>query len=272
MTLPGTEWTAIVEVRGYKGGASVNDLLRIQRFATRYAVDEGKAPDACWYVVNQLMGRDPAERRPPLASNPEELRSFGDGGGVVADTTEIFQLACAFEASGTSARDGPKSSCRLSRNVRRANDVSQPMILKSFTARRPRGSFGLRRRRYRTRLLSNALRRSAVRRRIAACPSASAARNLAVATSALRTAEKRIARDVADSNDAVGRSPGQARAGDQGPVRIGTLADVASCCRLTAAGLFAGRPGATIARTVGRNAFRCTSLTSITTSARCWSA
>jgi hypothetical protein len=91
--LRGSEWCAIVEVRGYKGGAQVNDLMRIERFATRYAADVGKPPDSRWYIVNQFVGRDPDQRPPMLESNPVELADFAEAGGLVADTTEIFRLA-----------------------------------------------------------------------------------------------------------------------------------------------------------------------------------
>jgi hypothetical protein len=100
VTLPGSDWTAIVEVRGYKGGAAVNDLMRIERFATRFAAETSRAPDARWYVVNQFLGRDPSERPLTLQSNPEELQSFAEGGGLVADTTELFRLARALDLDG----------------------------------------------------------------------------------------------------------------------------------------------------------------------------
>jgi len=107
ITDPSSDWTAIVEVRGYKGGASVSDLLRIHRFEMRFMEETGKAPDACWYVVNQMLGKDPASRRPPLQSNPTELETFAEGAGLVSDTSEIFRLVRSVELgslSKTSAR------------------------------------------------------------------------------------------------------------------------------------------------------------------------
>jgi hypothetical protein len=93
LSLPGSDWCALVEIKGYKGGAAVTDLLKVQRFALRYAKEFGKPPEACWYVVNQFLGRDPDQRPAILQSNPTELASFAEGGGLVADTTEIFKLA-----------------------------------------------------------------------------------------------------------------------------------------------------------------------------------
>lgn len=107
-------WTAIAEVRGYKGGAAVNDLMRIQRFATRFAAETGKAPDACWYVVNQFLGKDPGGRAQPLNSNPTELDGFAEGGGFVCDTTEIFRLARSVELGSLSRESVRKAliECR----------------------------------------------------------------------------------------------------------------------------------------------------------------
>jgi hypothetical protein len=97
--LADSDWCAIVEIRGYKNGAQVNDLMRIERFATRYAAEVGKPPDSRWYIVNQFVGKDPDQRPPILESNQPELASFAEDGGLIADTTEIFRLARDVEAS-----------------------------------------------------------------------------------------------------------------------------------------------------------------------------
>ncbi len=87
------EWEAIVEVRGYGGGAAVTDLMRLQRFAQRYETDKGHPPSACWYIVNQFVGRDPAERPSVLASQPDEAAYFVDTyQGLLIDTKRIFRL------------------------------------------------------------------------------------------------------------------------------------------------------------------------------------
>ncbi len=63
----GDGWEALAAVRGYKGGASLNDLLRIERFVGLFLADEHRRPAAVWYVVNQFLTTDPDTRPKPLA-------------------------------------------------------------------------------------------------------------------------------------------------------------------------------------------------------------
>lgn len=98
-----TDWVALAEVRGYTGGAKVSDLLRIGRFVTRYTKAEGRFPSAAWYVVNQFINKDPGSRAAPLASNPEELAAFAEGGGAVLDTCVLFRLREAVRRGDTDA-------------------------------------------------------------------------------------------------------------------------------------------------------------------------
>jgi hypothetical protein len=89
----GRNWEAIVEVRAYNGGASVTDLMRLQRFAQRYETDEQHPPNACWYIVNQLIGQDPATRPQVLTSQPDEVAYFIETySGLLIDTAELFKL------------------------------------------------------------------------------------------------------------------------------------------------------------------------------------
>ena len=93
--LPDRDWTAVVEVRGYGKGAQQKDLLRITgRFVPRYMKDVGKAPEAAWYVVNQFLSDDPANRPKALGANEPEIVMFAEGEspGLVIDTVELFKL------------------------------------------------------------------------------------------------------------------------------------------------------------------------------------
>lgn len=110
------DWVALVEVRGYTGGAKLSDLQRIARFVARYAAASGKLPDATWYVVNQFIGTDPGTRPEPLASNTEEVRTFAEDGGLVVDTKDLFGLrerVRGGEVSKEDARTQLKASGRL---------------------------------------------------------------------------------------------------------------------------------------------------------------
>lgn len=85
-------WTAIAEVRGYKRGAQLNDLLRINRFVTRYLQETGELPDSAWYVVNHSFDQDPMVRPSPLTSHPLELQTFAESNGLIIDTRFLFRL------------------------------------------------------------------------------------------------------------------------------------------------------------------------------------
>jgi hypothetical protein len=110
------EWVALVEVRGYKAGARLNDLLRLGRFVTRYALAEGRAPASTWYVVNSFLGSDPATRDVPLGSHPAEVAEFAKDGGLVIDTRDLFSLwrsVMAGETTKEQARALLKGTGRL---------------------------------------------------------------------------------------------------------------------------------------------------------------
>lgn len=98
-------WIALVEVRGYLRGARLNDLLRLGRFVTRFVADEQRMPDAVWYVVNHSMTSDPDARPAPLASNPGEVKTFAEDGGLVLDTRVLFKLLKAVRTGDVTAED-----------------------------------------------------------------------------------------------------------------------------------------------------------------------
>jgi len=93
------EQIVLVEVRGYARGAQLSDLMRMQRFAARFQKDEGRLPDRLWYVVNHSLADDPSQRQPALASNPTEVETFAESGGLVIDTVELFKLWQAVDAN-----------------------------------------------------------------------------------------------------------------------------------------------------------------------------
>ena len=98
------DWVAIVEVRGYRRGAQLNDLLRIGRFVARYAEETGKIPVASWYVVNHNLSQDPAVRPSPLVSNPSEVKTFADGGGLIIDSRFLFRIRMQVRSGGVESQ------------------------------------------------------------------------------------------------------------------------------------------------------------------------
>jgi hypothetical protein len=91
-------WTALVEVRGYKRGAQVNDLQRIGgRFRRRYLQETERDADKVWYVVNQYLGEEPDGRPPTFSYNQQDLETFAEDDGLVIDTVDLFRLLVALQ-------------------------------------------------------------------------------------------------------------------------------------------------------------------------------
>ncbi|MEV0686757.1 hypothetical protein AB0I35_23090 [Nocardia sp. NPDC050378] len=95
--------TAIVEVKGYSSGGKPSDLQKIERFAARYALSEGRMPAAKWYVVNQFRYRNPSERRPLMRNHSKDVQIFAEEGGLVIDTRDLFTMAKRVDAGELSA-------------------------------------------------------------------------------------------------------------------------------------------------------------------------
>lgn len=72
------DWIALVEVKGYGGGAKSNDLQQVTGASTAFAASEGRAPDSLWYVVNAFREDDPGQRSVALVSRDDDLTSFAE--------------------------------------------------------------------------------------------------------------------------------------------------------------------------------------------------
>jgi hypothetical protein len=106
-------WTNITEVKGHAGGAKVNDLHQLGRFAELFVLRTGESPRSRWYVVNQFVQSDPDTRRAPLVGADEDVTFFAEIGGLVIDTRELFQLTRAVK----DGRIGPADARRLLRTA-----------------------------------------------------------------------------------------------------------------------------------------------------------
>jgi hypothetical protein len=87
-----TNWIALAEVRGYSGGAKVNDFQRIGRFVEHYIRTEGKEPSARWYIVNHNLNTDPDTRLAVLTGASEDVAIFAQSAGLVIDTRVLFVI------------------------------------------------------------------------------------------------------------------------------------------------------------------------------------
>ncbi|WP_133162848.1 hypothetical protein [Arthrobacter glacialis] len=87
------DWIALVEVKGYRRAAKSNDLQQVSSASVAFAVDEGRAPDALWYVPNVYRDVDPAQREVALVGREDDLVAFGENHkGCLIDTRDLFAL------------------------------------------------------------------------------------------------------------------------------------------------------------------------------------
>jgi hypothetical protein len=90
-SIPG--WEAIVEVRGYRKGAQLTDMIRLHsRFRTRYQADTGRLPAASWLITNHFVEDDPQTREAVLRSNQAEIDAFASDGALVVDSIDLYRL------------------------------------------------------------------------------------------------------------------------------------------------------------------------------------
>lgn len=104
----GEDWVSLVEVKGYTRGAAVNDLARVERWATRYTAEHGRIPSAKWHIVNVFRLEDP-ETRPQALPNDDDIRDFADHGGLLIDTRDLFRAWVAVD-EGSSTAEAVRSS------------------------------------------------------------------------------------------------------------------------------------------------------------------
>jgi hypothetical protein len=103
-------WVAIVEVRGYRKGAQLTDLIRLHsRFRSRYQADVGELPNATWLITNHFIDDDPESREAVLRSNQAEIDAFGADGALVIDSVDLFRLGSAVIAGRISKVDARKA-------------------------------------------------------------------------------------------------------------------------------------------------------------------
>jgi len=88
----GTDWNAIVEVRGYaRSGGKTADLQRLNRFADLYIKETGHAPDKRIYIVNGELELLPQYRQEPLAPAAEDLQIFAESEGILIWSIDLFR-------------------------------------------------------------------------------------------------------------------------------------------------------------------------------------
>ncbi|MFF2571590.1 hypothetical protein [Streptomyces sp. NPDC058084] len=104
-------WVCLGEVKGYTRGAKTEGITQFIRFNMRYTARTGGNPDACWYIVNQFIKRDPSTRQPALHGKDEDVSVFGQAGGLVIDTVELFKAL-------KSVQEGTRSASQVRSDLR----------------------------------------------------------------------------------------------------------------------------------------------------------
>ena len=119
-------WIALGEVKGYTKGAKTEALTQFLRFNARFVQENGRLPDACWYIVNQFLGRDPSSRQLALNGKDDDVKAFAAANGLVLDTRELFKLLSFVRKGSISPSDARANSPRVSRKVLGARIVHTP--------------------------------------------------------------------------------------------------------------------------------------------------
>lgn len=107
-------WTALAEIKGYRGSAKSGALLQLSSAAITYTQTQQSAPDALWYIPNSNRDIDPNQREIPLANRQEDLDTFAETNtGCLIDTKDLFrvrQLVATDALSKDDAREALKSA------------------------------------------------------------------------------------------------------------------------------------------------------------------
>ena len=98
-------WVAVVEVKGFSGGAKSNPMTRIGQFCERMALKEGRLPDRRWYIANQYRDTPPGQRAPILRAAKEDVELFTEAGGAIFDTLSLFKLHQLVESGDLGRED-----------------------------------------------------------------------------------------------------------------------------------------------------------------------
>lgn len=100
-----------MEVKGYTKGAKVTDVSQIAgRPSVAYAVEQGKAPDAVWHIVNGWRTKDPTTRERAIP-NDLDLEPLTRADGCLIDTRDLFR-AWREVQEGRATADGVREAMR----------------------------------------------------------------------------------------------------------------------------------------------------------------
>lgn len=134
-----TDWTCLIEVKGFTKGAKVNVLQQISKAAGIYQGANKRPASALWCVVNHHLSEPPQARPEPLVSNPEEVQAFADEGGLVLDTRWLFQLEKQLEVEHITADEAADAFLRFPNQAcwTRVNHIASGAVCSNPLTRLP---------------------------------------------------------------------------------------------------------------------------------------
>lgn len=98
-------WISLTEVKGYAKGGKTGDLQRMNRYHALHIRKTDSSPSALWYVVNQFLDQDPEVRSTLLEGADDDVEVFGELGGLVIDTRDLFRLVYMVESAAVTPQE-----------------------------------------------------------------------------------------------------------------------------------------------------------------------
>lgn len=84
-------WVALVEIKGFKRGASPSGASQLMGRPVRAFVnEEARVPDTLWYIVNHLIDIAPGQR-PIALSNDSVVDALAEQHGALIDTRDLLR-------------------------------------------------------------------------------------------------------------------------------------------------------------------------------------
>lgn len=87
-----SDWTCLVEVKGYIKGAKANDVTQItRRPSTAFAAETHRPADSVWHIVNVHRGTDPSTRPTAIPNDEVDLAPLTEAAGALIDTRDLYR-------------------------------------------------------------------------------------------------------------------------------------------------------------------------------------
>ena len=106
----GEAWMCLVEVKGTAGGAQSGWLGQSNHQVEVYARRINEWPDARWVIANTERGKDPGARSDLFTNNNAlDVETYGEAGGLVVPTRDLFRLVRDVQAGAVSPEEARRT-------------------------------------------------------------------------------------------------------------------------------------------------------------------